>query len=89
MAKANENTAKAVGMANELLTFVNSYGFDRETFAKTICKGHRTLQQSVMRLFIEMIREMSKNSYDDRNEASVELAKRIMEIADGFPLPFI
>lgn len=72
-----------------LLEFVNNYGHDIEAFAKTIANGHKTLQQSVMRLFIATIREMAKVKPDDRNAQTVELAKRIVEIADEYSLPLI
>jgi hypothetical protein len=83
------NRETAEKMANDILDFVNSYGFDQETFAKTIAKGHKTLQQSTMRLFLAAIREMSKVQPDTRNEATVELAKIITAEADKWSLPFI
>ena len=76
-------------IAKRLLEFVNNYSCDYATFAKTIVGGHRTLQQSVMRLFIVTIREMAKARSDDRNAQSVELAKKIVEIADEYSLPLI
>ena len=75
--------------AEDLLNFVNCLSHDEETFAKTIANGHRTLQQSVMRLFIATIRELAKARSDDRNAETVELAKKIIEIADGYSLPLI
>lgn len=72
-----------------LLEYVNSFSCDYKTFAKVITKGHKTLQQSVMRLFIATIREMAKVDPDDRNAQTVELAKKIAEIADGYSLPLI
>jgi hypothetical protein len=83
------NRETAEKMANDILDFVNSYGFDQETFAKTIAKGHKTLQQSVMRLFLETIKEMSMVPPDARNEATVELAKVITAEAEKWSLPFI
>lgn len=80
---------KAKDLANDILSFVNSFGFDSKTFAETICSGHRTLQQSTMRLFIATIREMAKVHPDLRNEQTVELAKKIVEIADSYSLPLI
>lgn len=80
---------EAERLANDILQFVNSYGVDEKTFAETICRGHRTLQQSTMRLFIATIRRMAENGTDDRNQRAVELAKKISEIADDYPLPLI
>ena len=75
--------------AERLLEFVNVYGSDNKTFAKTIANGHKTLQQSVMRLFIATIRKMAKVTPDDRNAETVELAKKIVEIANDYSLPLI
>ena len=83
------NRLKAEEMAGQLLEFVNCYGYNIDVFAKTVINGHRTLQQSVMRLFIATIREMAKARSDDRNAQTVELAKKIVEIADGYSMPLI
>lgn len=72
-----------------LLEYVNSYSCDYNAFAKTIANGHKTLQQSLMRLFIATIREMAEVRPDERNAQTVELAKKITEIADGYSLPLI
>ena len=76
-------------LANDILDFVNVYRCDEKTFAQTICRGHKTLQQSTMRLFVATIREMAKVAPDDRNAATVELAQIISGIADEYPLPLI
>lgn len=80
---------KARKLASDILDFVNAFGVDEQTFAETICAGHKTLQQSVMRLFIATIREMAKVRPDARNEATVELAKKIAELSEDYSLPFI
>lgn len=85
----NTNRLKAEKMAGQLLEFVNSYGHDTDTFAKVIARGHKTLQQSVMRLFIDTIREMAEVTPDDRNVETVKLAKEILKIADKYSLPLI
>ena len=75
--------------AMELLRFVNSFTYDADVFAMTIADGHKTLQQSIMRLFIRTIRAMANVTPDDRNRQTVELAKQITKIADGYSLPLI
>lgn len=85
----SEKEEKARKLANDILDFVNNFGYDSKTFATTICGGHRTLQQSVMRLFMTTIREMAETSFDDRNKNAVALAKTIVRIADDYPLPLI
>lgn len=80
---------EAKKLADNILDFVNCYGSDTKTFAKEIAGGHKTLQQSVMRLFIETIREMAKAPSDERNAQTVELAELISNLAEDYPLPLI
>lgn len=60
---------------------VNSFSFNPERFAAAIPEMHPTLQQSLYRLIKACIKVMADNNrcYDDRNRASHEEAKRIME----------
>ncbi|MGN8943766.1 hypothetical protein ACTNEF_01400 [Bariatricus sp. HCP28S3_E4] len=37
-------THRAQAAADDILEFVNAYGFDSDTFAKRIAGGHKTLQ---------------------------------------------
>lgn len=76
-------------LANDILSYVNAFGFDSNSFAQTVAQSHRTLQQSVMRLFIKTIEEISKQPIDLRNEQAVELAKKITEVAKDYTLPLI
>ena len=80
---------QATNVAQEVLDLVNCFGCDEEAFAQTICRSHKTLQQSTMRLFMTTIRHMAKVTPDARNEAAVRLAKEICKVADDFPLPLI
>lgn len=84
-----ELKGNGIEAAESLLDFVNSFSCEYEQFAKKIAADHKTLQQSVMRLFIATIREMANVTPDARNEQTVELAKKIVEIADGYSLPLI
>lgn len=85
----NEKKVKAEKVANEILDFVNTYDYDAAAFAAAICRGHKTLQQSVMRLFVTVAQHMAETPVDARNEAAVELAKEISKIAESHPLPLI
>lgn len=85
----NNKKQEAEKLAQDVLNFVNTFGVDEETFAETICRGHKTLQQSTMRLFMTTIRKMATVTPDGRNEASVELAKKIVAISDKQQLPLI
>ena len=86
---STEFSFDAERIAEDLLNFVNCFSHDDATFARTIARGHKTLQQSVMRLFIRTIREMAGVTPDERNEQTVKLAKRITEIAEDYPLPLV
>lgn len=83
------NAKQAEALANDILDFVNVFGCDEERFADTICRAHKTLQQSTMRLFVTTIRKMAEVQPDERNHNTVRLAKRISEIADEYSLPLI
>lgn len=92
MAELNPRQKRAYDAAHTVLFFVNDFCYDYKTFAHEICNNHPTLQQSVMRLFVELTREMAKKqpeNVDERNEQAVELAKAILPIMNGHPLPFI
>ena len=71
---------------------VNSFSFDSKGFVEVMIREHRTLQQSFMReIILPYLEALSMSNYDDRNEASVALAKTIMErtTEDERRLPFI
>ena len=85
----SETVYEAENAAKDLLNFVNSFTYDQEAFAMEIARGHKTLQQSVMRLFVRTIEVMSTVVPDDRNRATVELAKEITKIAHEYSLPLI
>ena len=71
-------------LAKEWEMAVNSYNFNPKRFAAAIPDMHPTLQQSLYRLIRECIKVMADDSrrYDDRNRASHEEAKDIMEYLD-------
>ena len=66
--------------------FVNGKCFDMRKTAKLMTKKHRYLVQEMFKLFIEFVRELSKdydnNRYDERNEWSVKTSKEIVEHFD-------
>lgn len=68
-------------LAKEWEMAVNSYNFNPKRFAAAIPDMHPTLQQSLYRLIRECIKVMADDSrrYDDRNRASHEEAKCIMQ----------
>lgn len=65
-------------VAQDLVTAVNGF-CDEKKVAQYLVREHRTLQQNLMRVCIEYLKAMSENTYfDDRNAASVALARFIM-----------
>ena len=68
--------------------YVNQMGNSPEVLARLLAKTHPTLQQSIMRLFLLYCDEIAlKPYYDARNEASGDLAKKV--VALNVCLPFI
>lgn len=66
----------------ELSRFVNNFNCDNEGFVKEFMKDHRTLQQSVGRLFIqclEAMAELEDHEVDARNEPLREASKEMIE----------
>jgi len=67
----------------ELVKYVSNcvnYSIDNKKFAERFGREHRTLQQSFTRLCMEWVRYLAKQeNYDARNEASVKLAKGLVD----------
>lgn len=73
--------SKEYQLAKDWEMAVNSYSFNPKRFAAAIPEMHPTLQQSLYRLIKACIEVMADETrrYDDRNRASHEEAKRIMD----------
>lgn len=78
--------SKEYRLAKEWEMAVNSYEFNPRRFAAAIPDMHPTLQQSLYRLIKECLRVMADGSrrYDDRNRASHEEAKCLMEYLETY-----
>jgi len=92
MSKSDEEFARAA--QEQLSRFVNKYGCPQSEFAEFVMSDHRTLQQSMMRLFVECIKgwaeKAEKKDYDLRNEATCKLCQKIVaRFDDELGLPFI
>ena len=83
--------SKEYKLAKDWEMAVNNYSFNPKRFAAAIPTMHPTLQQSLYRLIKECIEVMADETrrYDDRNRASHEEAKRIMDYlnTNGQPIP--
>ena len=86
-------TSKEYKAAQELAEALNDYGWDSNRFAESTRYYHRTLQQTLMRTIVAIIRMIGSNSYeyDLRNKSSHELCRRIVEsdLLDDVPLPLV
>ncbi len=60
-------------------------------YAEMICVSHRTLQQSIVRLWVEMIKKINLQlkSYVFRSAAYVKQTDEILEYAEKHALPYI
>lgn len=70
-------------LAQEFSSFVNNYGGSekKEEFVNAFCNQHRTLQQSMFGLILQVIEKVASDEYrtDGRNEASHKVAKQIVK----------
>lgn len=68
-------------LAETITDFVNNFGCDHEAFIKALFNDHRTLQQSTIRLFLQVIEAAAKEEYrtDLRNEGAKKTCQEIME----------
>ena len=85
----NIRESKEYQLAKDWEKAVNDYGFNPKRFAAAIPDMHPTLQQSLYRLECIVVMADETRRYDDRNRASHEEAKRIMEYlnANGRNIP--
>lgn len=70
---------------------INDMGWDERKFAQSCTTMHRTLQQTLFRTIVAVLREYADNkrSVDPRNEASKEGSRKLMEVIDTLYIPFI
>lgn len=93
--KRHMENQKTIKRVREAITVVidetNSLGSAQcisQGIFEALTGSHRTLQQSFMRELVEALEQYSKtNFFDARNEASVKLAGKIVEL--DHHLPFI
>lgn len=89
----NIEQTKEYQLAKAVEGGLNDYSFNAKNFAAAIPVMHPTLQQSLYRLIRECLKVMADDSrrYDDRNRASHEDAKAMLEYLQekGQPIPFI
>ena len=87
--KNKENAEEA---AKVLTKAVNNMCFDMKAFVETIMREHRTLQQNVFEAMLHLCEAwaaLPENRYDLRNQYTVEISRKIMEIVVSPKTPFI
>lgn len=84
----NSNESKAV---QELARALNNYGWNEKRFALATTTFHRTLQQTLFRTIVEILKMYAdpQRRTDLRNKASIEGAKKLMEVLEELHIPFI
>lgn len=79
--------------AQELENALNDYSWSPQKFAVCIGTFHKTLQQTLMRTIVAVIKKMGSDNYsvDARNKASHELCRKIVNsgVLDETTLPMI
>lgn len=77
--------------ARDFSNFVNDMRDGPKAAAvEAMLRDHRTLQQGMMRFFMQFVEGMADQRSDLRNEASVKLAKAIMDLPiEVRSLPYI
>ncbi len=78
-----DQTKSGEEFAQLFSTFCNVMNNGPKTVAiDKMIRDHRTIQQNMMRFCLAFIARMAEQRSDLRNEASVELAKQIMDRTD-------
>ncbi len=77
--------------AQELERALNDYGWNEKRFALATTTFHRTLQQTLFRTIVEILKMYAdpQRRTDLRNKASIEGAKKLMEVLEELHIPFI
>ena len=93
--KMTLDTTDASQVVEALSSYINNMGHDNAEFAEAVGRLHRTLQQNVMRSFIECVKmwaeQKADGRYDARNEATVKIADKLVNALgpDELYTPFI
>jgi hypothetical protein len=81
--KDTKETVKAVS------DFCNSFTPDNKGFVEGMSREHRTLQQAFTGLAVSWLMHLASlkdGEFDGRNEASVQLAKKLLDGKDRYDL---
>jgi len=84
----SDDFGRQVGEVMEKLANYGN-GTDQKAFVTRCLESHRTLQQTIARIFGLFFIELAERPSDLRNEAAVELAGKLKPILKDSYLPFI
>tara|TARA_R110000823_G_scaffold25325_13_gene74627 strand:+ start:352 stop:630 length:279 start_codon:yes stop_codon:yes gene_type:complete len=80
---SGKTDSETIEAAENLLGAANSFSFQPVTFAETVRREHRTIQQSVGRAMFQLIQQWALDAetgnYDLRNEQTVKSCKAIVD----------
>ena len=82
--RENQRLEKEIRDAKEVINTLGNYVNYRRSskaFAEAFKREHRTLQQSMFRMFLELIEDMASENYhtDGRNEDSKKMAQTLIK----------
>lgn len=77
--------------AKALEDSINDMSWNPKEFAEATLTFHRTLQQTLFRTLVAVLREYAdpNRSVDPRNEASKNGSRKLLEVIDTLYIPFI
>lgn len=77
--------------AKSLEDAINDMSWNPKEFAEATLTFHRTLQQTLFRTLVAVLREYAdpNRSVDPRNEASKDGSRKLLEVIDTLYIPFI
>ena len=77
--------------AKQLEDAINDMGWNPKAFAQATTTFHRTLQQSLFRTIVEVLKAYAdeNRSTDPRNAASKEGSQKLMKVLEEIHAPFI
>ena len=77
--------------AKSLEDSINDMSWNPKEFAEATLTFHRTLQQTLFRTLVAVLREYAdpNRSVDPRNEASKDGSRKLLEVIDTLYIPFI
>lgn len=87
------NNTREYKAAMDLEQALNDYGWNDKHFAESVCLYHRTLQQTLVRTIVAVIRKVGDEhfGYDLRNKSAHKLCKSIVDsgLLDNYSLPLL